>query len=65
MRENPPGERSVRVLMFMSIVEAVMSSIPYDPSRVALDLPQLRDTAFVPRAEYNEVGLSVELARIA
>ena len=65
MRENLPGERSVRVLMFMSIVEAVMPSIPYDPSRVALDSPQLRDTVCVRGAEYDEVALSVELARLA
>lgn len=51
--------------MFTSIVEVMMPSIPYDPSRVALDSPQLRDTVFVPGAEYDEVALSVELARLA
>ena len=51
--------------MFMSIVEAIMPSIPYDASRLALDSPQLRDTVFVPGLEYDEVALSVELARLA
>ncbi|SAK74243.1 Lipase (class 3) [Caballeronia temeraria] len=42
-----------------------MLNIPYDASRVALESPHLRATVFVPGAEYDEVALSVELARLA
>lgn len=42
-----------------------MPSIPYDASRAALDTPQLRATVFVSGEDYDEVALSVELARLA
>lgn len=42
-----------------------MPGIPYDASRAALDTPQLRATVFVAGTAYDDVMLSVELARLA
>jgi len=42
-----------------------MPGIPYDATRAALDTPQLRATVFVAGTSYDDVMLSVELARLA
>lgn len=42
-----------------------MPGIPYDASRTALYTPQLQATVFVAGTDYDDVALSVELARLA